>query len=65
MVSFFDLFAMLVLLTAAFGWLNLIFFHLPSNIGLLLMGLAASLIVLAFGMLGFIAKQIIQWLLGM
>ena len=51
MVSFFDLFAMLVLLTAAFGWLNLIFFHLPSNIGLLLMGLAASLIVLLVDLL--------------
>ena len=46
MVSFFDLFAILLLLTAAFGWLNQVFFHLPSNIGLLLMGVATALIVL-------------------
>jgi monovalent cation:H+ antiporter, CPA1 family len=46
MVSFFDLFAILLLLTAAFGWLNQLVFHLPSNIGLLLMGVAAALIVL-------------------
>jgi CPA1 family monovalent cation:H+ antiporter len=51
MVSFFDLFAILVTLTAAFGWLNKLFFHLPSNIGLLLMGLAASLIVLLVDLL--------------
>ena len=46
MLSLFDLFAFLVLLTAAFGWLNQIFFHLPSNIGLLLMGVVAALTVL-------------------
>ncbi len=46
MVSFFDLFAMLLLLTAAFGWFNQVFFHLPTNIGLLLMGVAAALVVL-------------------
>ena len=46
MISFFDLFAILLLLTAAFGWLNQVFFHLPSNIGLLLMGVATALIVL-------------------
>jgi CPA1 family monovalent cation:H+ antiporter len=44
MLSLFDLFALLVLLTAAFGWLNQVVFRLPSNIGLLLMGLAAALI---------------------
>ena len=46
MLSLFDLFAFLVLLTAAFGWLNQRFFHLPSNIGLLLMGVVAALSVL-------------------
>ncbi len=51
MVSFFDLFAMLLLLTAAFGWLNQVFFHLPGNIGLLLMGVAAALIVLIVDLL--------------
>ena len=46
MLSLFDLFAFLMLLTAAFGWLNQIFFHLPSNIGLLSMGVIAALAVL-------------------
>ena len=46
MLSLFDLFAFLMLLTAAFGWLNQIFFHLPSNIGLLSMGVVAALAVL-------------------
>lgn len=46
MISFFDLFTILLLLTAAFGWLNQVFFHLPINIGLLLMGVATALIVL-------------------
>ncbi len=45
MLSLFDLFALLVLLTAAFGWLNQVVFHLPSNIGLLLMGLVAALVI--------------------
>lgn len=45
MVSFFDVFAILLLLTAAFGWLNQVFFHLPTNIGLLLMGVATALLV--------------------
>jgi CPA1 family monovalent cation:H+ antiporter len=44
MLSLFDLFALLVLLTAAFGWLNQVAFRLPSNIGLLLMGVVAALI---------------------
>jgi len=44
MLSLFDLFALLVLLTASFAWLNAVVFRLPSNIGLLLMGVAAALI---------------------
>ena len=51
MVSFFDLFAMLLLLTAAFGWFNQVFFHLPTNIGLLLMGVTAALAVLIIDLL--------------
>jgi CPA1 family monovalent cation:H+ antiporter len=43
MRSLFDLFAFLLLLAAAFGWINARFLHLPSNIGLLLMGVLASL----------------------
>jgi len=46
MIFLFDLFAFLVLLTAAFGWLNVLFFKLPPNIGLLLTGLTAALVVL-------------------
>ena len=46
MITFFDLFALLLLLTAAFGWLNQVFFTLPSNIGLLLMGLASAIVIL-------------------
>ncbi len=45
MISFFDLFAILLLLTAAFGWLNHVIFHLPTNIGLLLMGVATAAVV--------------------
>ena len=45
MLSLFDLFALLVLLTAAFGWLNQVVFRLPSNIGLLLMGVVAALVI--------------------
>ena len=51
MVSFFDLFAVLLLLTAAFGWFNQVFFHLPTNIGLLLMGVTAALVVLIIDLL--------------
>ncbi|MGA7972955.1 MAG: sodium:proton antiporter [Pseudolabrys sp.] len=51
MVSFFDLFAILLLLTAAFGWFNQVFFHLPTNIGLLLMGVTAALVVLIVDLL--------------
>ncbi len=48
MTSFFDLFAVLLVLAAAFGWLNLMYLHLPSNIGLLLVGVIASVAVFAF-----------------
>ncbi|MCC2098731.1 MAG: cation:proton antiporter, partial [Hyphomicrobiales bacterium] len=43
MLSIFDLAAVLVTLTAIFAWLNQRFVRLPRNIGLLLMGLLASL----------------------
>jgi CPA1 family monovalent cation:H+ antiporter len=48
MTSFFDLFAVLLVLAAAFGWLNLMYLHLPGNIGLLLVGVIASAAVFAF-----------------
>jgi CPA1 family monovalent cation:H+ antiporter len=45
MLSIFDLAAILVTLTALFAWFNQRFVKLPRNIGLLLMGLLASLIL--------------------
>ena len=46
MVSAFDIVAMLLVLTAAFGWLNHVVFRLPHTIGLLVMGLLASLVLI-------------------
>lgn len=43
MLSIFDLAAILVTLTALFAWFNQRYVRLPRNIGLLLMGLLASL----------------------
>ena len=43
MISIFDLAAMLLTLSALFGWLNRRFLRMPHTIGLLVMGLAASL----------------------
>jgi len=42
-LSLFELGALLLVLTALFGWLNHVVLHLPHTIGLLLMGLCASL----------------------
>jgi monovalent cation:H+ antiporter, CPA1 family len=41
--SVFDLIAILLVLTAVFGWINHVLIKLPHTIGLLLMGLVASL----------------------
>lgn len=46
MLSAFDLIAMLLVLTAAFGWINHRLIQLPHTIGLLVMGLAASLVLI-------------------
>ena len=43
MISIFDLAALLLTLSALFGWLNHRFLRLPHTIGLLVMGLLASL----------------------
>ena len=43
MISIFDLAAMLLTLSALFGWLNRRFLRMPHSIGLLVMGLLASL----------------------
>jgi monovalent cation:H+ antiporter, CPA1 family len=45
--SAFDLIAMLLVLTATFGWVNHRFIKLPNTIGMLVMGLAASLLLIA------------------
>ena len=47
MLSIFDLAALLLTLSALFGWLNVRFLGLPHSIGMLTMGLAASLALLA------------------
>jgi CPA1 family monovalent cation:H+ antiporter len=46
MLSAFDLIAILIVLTAIFGWLNHVFIGLPHAIGLLVMGLVSSLILI-------------------
>lgn len=47
MISLFDLAALLLVLSALFGWLNHLFLRLPHTIGLLMMGLASSLALVA------------------
>lgn len=47
MLSLFDLLAGLLTLTATFAWVNHRFIGLPANIGLLIMGLCASLLLIA------------------
>lgn len=47
MLSILDIVALLLSVTAAFGWLNQRVIHLPHTIGLLVMGLAASLLLVA------------------
>jgi len=45
MLSVFDLIAILLVLTAVFGWVNHRLIRLPHTIGLLMMGLVASLVL--------------------
>lgn len=47
MPSAFDLISILLVLTAAFGWLNHTLIRLPHTIGLLVMSLGASLVLIA------------------
>jgi Na+:H+ antiporter len=46
MLSFFDVIAILLVLTAAFAWINHRLIRLPHTIGLLVMGLGASLVLI-------------------
>ena len=51
MLSIFQIAAALLTLTAVFAWVNHRLLQLPSNVGLLLMGLAASLVLIGFELL--------------
>ncbi len=51
MLSIFQIVAGLLTLTAVFAWVNHHFLQLPSNVGVLLMGLAASLVLIGFELL--------------
>ncbi len=57
-MSLFDMSALLLTLSALFGWINRRFLHLPRSIGLLLMGLAASLLLIGAGSLFPIRRSI-------
>lgn len=46
-LSIFDLIAVLLVLTAAFGWINHSLLRLPQTIGLLVMALVASLVLIS------------------
>jgi len=50
-LSMFDLIAVLLVLTAAFAWINHTILKLPQTIGLLVMGLAASLVLIGVELL--------------
>ena len=45
MISIFDIIAMLLTLSALFGWINGRFIHMPHSIGMLVLGLVASLLL--------------------
>ena len=51
MASSVDLIAILLVLTAAFGWTNHRYIHLPHTIGLMVMGLVASLVLIGIELL--------------
>ena len=50
-MSIFELTALLLTLSASFGWLNRLYVHLPHAIALLAMGLVASFLLLLIGLL--------------
>ena len=51
LLSIFEIVAGLLTLTAVFAWLNNRWLRLPNNVGLLIMGLAASLVLIGFEVL--------------
>lgn len=46
MLSLFEIASLLLAISAAFGWINHVFIHLPHTIGLLVMALASSIALL-------------------
>jgi monovalent cation:H+ antiporter, CPA1 family len=48
MLSLFEIFTVLLVLTAVFAWLNHVVLGLPNQIGLLMMALVASLVLVGF-----------------
>ena len=62
-LTLFELSALLLVATGAFGWLNQRFVHLPHTIGLLVMGLAASLLLVCVE-LAFPDRQLHEALTG-
>ena len=61
MISIFDLIALLLTLSALFSWLNRRFVRLPHSVGLLVMGLIASMLLVA-GQLAFPSKELVRHL---
>jgi Na+:H+ antiporter len=51
LLSIFEVVAGLLTLTALFAWANHLYLRLPHNVGLLIMGLVASLVLVAFEVL--------------
>ena len=65
MVSVLDLAATLLVLSTIFEWFNKRYFALPSSIGLLGAGLAASLVIVAAGVLFPGSSLLKQWVVGL
>lgn len=63
MISIFDLAAALLTLSALFGWINRRFVHMPHGIGLLVMGLVASLLLVLLDV-AFPAQHLYEALTG-
>jgi CPA1 family monovalent cation:H+ antiporter len=51
MLSIFELTSLLLVLCALFGFINRALLHLPNSVGLLLMGMVASMLLVAVQLL--------------
>jgi CPA1 family monovalent cation:H+ antiporter len=63
-VTTFDLLALLITLTAVFGWVNHRFVRLPATIGLMIISMAFSLALVALGKAGVVGTDLLARLLG-